>query len=74
MPHLYIVDLVHIADMDEYYATYVDDECSDSHDYADDTDDDTDDDIDDEFDDVVGPWSMRNSGGLRVHSVGDELS
>ena len=36
----------------------------------DDGDDDTDDDIDDDTDDVVGPWSMYNSGGLRVHSVG----
>ena len=26
---------------------------------------------DDDADDVVGPWSMYNSGGLRVHSVGD---
>ena len=73
-PHLYIVDLVHIADMDESYGTYVDDEYFDTHDYADDTDDDTDDDIDDDTGDVVGPWSMSNSGGLRVHSVGDKLS
>ena len=57
--------------MDESYGTYVDDEYFDNHDYADDTDDDTDDDIDDDTDDVVGPWSMYNSGGLRVHSVGD---
>ena len=53
--------------MDESYGTYVDDEYFDNHDYADDTDDD----IDDDTDDVVGPWSMYNSGGLRVHSVGD---
>ena len=70
IPHLYIVDLVHTADMDESYGTYVDDEYFDNHDYADDTDDDTDDDIDDDTDDVVGPWNMYNSGGLRVHSVG----
>ena len=42
MPHLLIVDLLHIADMDESYGTYVDDEYFDNHDY-DDTDDDTDD-------------------------------
>ena len=59
--------------MDEPYGTYVDDEYFDNHDH-DDTDDDTDDDIDDDTDDVVGPWSMYNSGGLRVHSGGDKLS
>ena len=58
--------------MDESYGNYVDDEYFDNHDYADDTDDS--DDIDDEIDYVVGPWSMYNSGGLRVHSVGDKIS
>ena len=45
IPHLLIVDLLHIADMDESYGTYVDDEYFDNHEY-DDTDDDTDDDND----------------------------
>ena len=60
--------------MDESYGTYVDDEYFDNHDYDDDTDDGTDDNTDDDTydtNDVVGPWSMYNSGGLRVHSVGD---
>ena len=58
--------------MDETYGASVDDECFDNHDYDDDTDDDTDDDIDNDTDDVVvGPWSMYNSGGLRVHSAED---
>ena len=56
MPHLHVlVDLIHVADMDESYGTHVDDEYFDNHDYDDDTDDDTDDDIDDDTDDVVGP-------------------
>merc|ERR1712078_42163 len=45
IPHLLIVDLLHIADMDQSYGTYVDDVYLDNHDY-DDTDDDTDDDND----------------------------
>ena len=61
--------------MDASYGNYVDDEYFDNHEYdddtADDTGDDTDDDIDDDTDDVVGPWSMSNSGGQRVHSVRD---
>ena len=59
------------------YGTYVDDDYFDNYDYGDtddDTDEDIDDDIDDDTDDVVGPWSMYNSGGLRVHSVGDKLN
>ena len=64
-----VVDIVITADMDESYGNYVDGEYFDNHDY-----DDTDDDIDDDTDDVVGPWSMYNSGGLRVHSVGDKIS
>ena len=43
--HVDIVDLLHIANMEESYGTYVDDEYFDNHDY-DDTDDDTDDDND----------------------------
>ena len=37
--------------MDEAYGTYVDDECSNIHDYDDGTDDDTDDDTGDDTDD-----------------------
>ena len=39
--HLHIVDIIHVADMDETYGTYVDDEYVDNHDYDDDTDDDS---------------------------------
>ena len=46
IPHQHIVDLVHIADMDEFDGTCVDDEYYDNHDYDDNTDDDTDDDTD----------------------------
>ena len=38
-----ILTEAHVADLDESYGTYVDDEYCDNHDY-DDTDDDTDDD------------------------------
>ena len=41
IPHLLIVDLIHVADMDETYGTSFDDEYVDNHDYDDDTDDDT---------------------------------
>ena len=41
IPHILIVDLIHVADMDETYGTSVDDEYVDNHDYDDDTDDDT---------------------------------
>ena len=41
IPHLHIVDIIHVADMDETYGTYVDDEYVDNHDYDDDTDDDS---------------------------------
>ena len=37
-----MVDLVHIANMDESYGTYVDDDYIDNHDYGDDTDYDND--------------------------------
>ena len=37
--------------MDEAYGAYVDDECSDIHDYDDDSDHDTDDDTEDDTDD-----------------------
>ena len=49
----------------------IDDDTDDDHDddTGDDTDYDTDDDVDDVTDDVVGPWSMYNSGGLRVQQV-----
>ena len=41
--HNYVVlDLIHAAGMDDAYATDVDDECFESHDYDDDTDHDTD--------------------------------
>ena len=42
IPHLHIVDIIHVADMDESYGTYVDDEYIDNRDYDDDTDDDND--------------------------------
>ena len=38
------MDLIHAANMDETYGTFIDDECFDIHDSNDDTDDDTDDD------------------------------
>ena len=38
VPHLHIVDLIHVADMDETYGTSVDDEYVDNHDYHDDGD------------------------------------
>ena len=41
IPHLLIVDIIHVAYMDETYGTSVDDEYVDNHDYDDDTDDDT---------------------------------
>ena len=41
IPYLHIVEIIHVADMDETYGTYVDDEYVDNHDYDDDTDDDT---------------------------------
>ena len=49
--HLHIVDIIHVADMDECSDNYVDDEYFDNHECDDDTDDDTDDDIDDDTDD-----------------------
>lgn len=48
--YLHIVDLDHIAGMDESHNSYVDDEHVDNHDY-DDTDADIDNDIDDDNDD-----------------------
>ena len=44
--------VLHAANMDETYGTYVDDECFDIHDYDDDTDHDTDDTDDDTDDDT----------------------
>ena len=42
VPHLHVVvDLIHVADLDESYGTYVDDGYVDHHDYDVDTDDDT---------------------------------
>ena len=35
-----VVDVIHVADMDEAYGTYVDDQYFDNHDYDDGTDDD----------------------------------
>ena len=61
--HIYALDTIRAAGMDETYGTYVDDECFDIHDYDDDTDhdhddatgndtnDDTDDDTDDDTND-----------------------
>ena len=49
--HIYVLDIIRAAGMDETYGTYVDDECFDNHDYNDDTDHDTDDDTDDEIND-----------------------
>ena len=40
-PYDVVVDVIHVADMDEAYGTYAaDDEWLDNHDYDDDTDDD----------------------------------
>ena len=41
-PYSVVVDDIHVADMDEAYTTYVDDEYFDNHDYDDGTDDDND--------------------------------
>ena len=38
---IYILLISYVADKDETYGTYVDDEYVDNHDYDDDTDDDT---------------------------------
>ena len=70
--HLFIVDLVHIASMDESYGTYVDDEYFDNHDYDDDTDDDTDDDNDHKEDSYTAAGAAPEAGavpvpGLREH-------
>ena len=42
-----VLDIVNVVGMDETYGTYVDDACSDIHDYDDDTDHDSDDVTDD---------------------------
>mgnify|MGYP007016768084 CR=1 FL=1 len=47
------MDLIHAANMDETYGTFIDDECFDIHDSDDDTDHDTDDDTDDDADDAT---------------------
>ena len=49
--HINVVDIIHVADMDETYGTYVDDECFGNHDYNDDADHDTDHGTDDDVDD-----------------------
>ena len=49
--HIYVLDTIRAAGMDETYGTYVDDECFDVHDYDDDTDHDADHDTDDDADD-----------------------
>ena len=49
--HIYVLDTIRAAGMDETYGTYVDDGCFDTHDYDDDTDDETDDDTGDDTDD-----------------------
>ena len=49
--HIYVLDTIAAAGMDETYGTYVDDECLYIHDYDDDTDHDTADDTDDDTDD-----------------------
>ena len=54
-PTSHVVDIIHAPGMKETYATYVDDECFDIHDYDDtddNIDDDTHDDTDDDTDDV----------------------
>ena len=53
--HIYDLDTIRAAGMDETYGTYVDDECFDIHDYDDDTYHDTDDDdTNDDADDNLG--------------------
>ena len=52
-PYDVVVDVIHVADMDEAYGTYVDDEYFDNHDYDDDTDDDTDNNTGDDTDDDI---------------------
>ena len=43
IPYSVVVDVIHVADMDEAYGTYAaDDKYFDNHDYDDDTDDDND--------------------------------
>ena len=44
--HVYAVDIIHGADMDESHGTQFDNAYIDNHDYDDDTDEDTDDDND----------------------------
>ena len=41
-PYDGVVDLIHVADIDESHGTYVDDAYIDNHDYDDGTDDDVD--------------------------------
>ena len=50
-----VVDLLHVAVMDESYGTYVDDKYFNNHDY-DDTDDDT---VDDSA--APGCWSVEHA-------------
>ena len=61
--HVYVLDIISAAGMDETYGTSVDDECFDIHDYDatdhdtyDDTDDDTDGDTNDDTDADTDGW------------------
>ena len=56
--HVDVVDLLHIADMDESYGTYADDEYLDNHDY-DDNDDDNDHEKDSYTDAGAAPYMAR---------------
>ena len=49
--HVHVVDIIHVASMNETFGTYVKDGCFDGHARDDDTDHDTDDDSDDDTDD-----------------------
>ena len=67
--HIYVLDTIRAAGMDETYGTYVDDECFDIHDYDDDTDDDTDEDTDDDDanDDTDNDTDDGGRGNLSRH-------
>ena len=49
-PYSIVVDVVHITDMYEAYATYIEDEYLDNHDYDDDNDAATDNNTEDDTD------------------------
>merc|ERR1711879_854649 len=67
IPHLFIVDIIHIADMDESY-----DEYYDNHDYDDNTDDvtadDTDDDNDHKKDSYTAAGAAPDAGAAPTHT------